>query len=82
MACYNVWGTIRLNFGTTSIQHFLRDLFFKHSDIDIANFADYNTPYLFAKYVEDVMESLERTLVSLFKWFENNLLKGNALAKK
>ena len=78
MACYNVWGTTRLNFGTTSIQHFLRDLFFKHSDIDIANFADNNMPYLSAKYVEDIMESLERASVSLFKWFENNLLKGNA----
>ena len=30
------------------------------------------------KNVEDVMESLERASVSLFRWFENNLLKGNA----
>ena len=78
MACCNVWGTARLNFGTTSIQHFLADLFLIHSDIDIANFADDNTPYLSAKNVEDVIESLERASVSLFRWFENNLLKGNA----
>ena len=58
---------------------FLADLFFIHSDIDIANFADdNNTPYLSTKNVEDVIESLERASVSLFKWFENNLLKGNA----
>ena len=78
MACCNVWGTARLNFGTTSIQHFLADLFLIHNDIDIANFADDNTPYLSAENVEDVIESIERASVSLFRWFENNLLKGNA----
>ena len=57
---------------------FLADLFFIHSDIDIANFADDNTPYLSAENLEDVTESLERASVFLFRWFENNLLKGNA----
>ena len=54
------------------------DLLLIDSDIDNANFADDNTPYLSAKNVEDVIESLERASVSLFRWFENNLLKGNA----
>ena len=57
---------------------FLVDLFCIHSDIDIANFADDNTPYLSAKNTEDVIESIERASVSLFRWFENNLLKGDA----
>ena len=57
---------------------FLADLFFIHSDTEIANFADDNTPYLSAKNVEDVIGPLERASVSLFKWSENNLLKGNA----
>ena len=57
---------------------FLADLFFIHSDIDIENFADDNTPYISAKNVEDVIESLEQASVSLFRWFQNNLLKGNA----
>ena len=39
---------------------------------------DDNTLYLSAKNVEDVIESLERASVSLVRWFENNLLKGNA----
>ena len=59
---------------------FLADLFLIHSDIDIANFADDNTPYLSAENIEnieDVIESLERASVSLFRWFENNLFKGN-----
>ena len=52
---------------------FLADLFLIHSDIDIANFADDNTPYLSAKNVEHVIESLERASVSLFRWFGNNI---------
>ena len=43
------------------------DLLLIHSDIDNANFADDNTPYLSAKNVEDVIESLERASVSLFR---------------
>ena len=70
MTCCNVWGTTRLNV--------LVDLFLIHSDIDIANFADDNTPYLSAKNVEDAIESLEQASVSLFRWFENSILKGNA----
>ena len=46
---------------------FLADLFLIHSDIDIANFADDNTPYPSAKNVEVIIESLERVSVSLFR---------------
>ena len=46
---------------------FLPDLFLIHSDIDIGNFADENTPYPSTKNVEDVIESLERASVSLFR---------------
>ena len=52
-------------------------MFLIHSDIDIANFVDDNTLYLSAKNIEDVIESLERALISLFKWFEKPF-KGNA----
>ena len=44
----------------------------------IIRFADDNTPYLSAKNAEDVIDSPERASVSLFRWIENNLLKGNA----
>ena len=53
-------------------------MFLIHSDIDIASFADDNTPYLYAKNAEDVIESLEQASVSPSGWFENNLLKGTA----
>ena len=64
--------------GPLRFKMFLADLFLIHSDIDIANFTDDNTPYLSAKNVEHVIEPLERASVSLFRWFETNLLKGNA----
>ena len=57
---------------------FLADFFLIHSDIDIENFADDNTLYLSAENVEDFIESFEQASVSLLRWFENNLLKGNA----
>ena len=66
------------NLGPLLFNIFSADLFLIRSDIHIANFADDNTPHLSAKNVEDVIESIERASVSLFRWFENNLLKGNA----
>ena len=48
-----------------------------HGDIDNASFADGNTPYTFAKKF-DVIESIEQCSMSLFKWFELNLLKVHA----
>ena len=45
-----------------------------HGDIDIANLADDNTPYTSATNIDDI-ESLEQASVSLFKWFELNLLR-------
>ena len=81
---YSEWLTVMFGLLQGSVLEpllfniFLADLFFIHSDIDIANFADDNMPYLSAKNVEDVIESLERASVSLFRWFENNLLKGNS----
>ena len=63
--------------GQLLLNIFLANFFLIHSDIDITNFADDNTPYLSAKNVEDVIESLERALVLLFRWFENNLSKCN-----
>ena len=70
--------TQRSVLGPLLLNIFLADLFLIHNHIDIANFEDDNTPYLSAESVENVMESLERASVSLFRWFENNLLKSNA----
>ena len=57
---------------------FLTDLFFILNDVDIAIYADDNTPYVIADDINGLITSLEKASKVLFGWFENNLLKGNA----
>ena len=57
---------------------FLVDLLFILNDVDIASYADDNTPYVIADDINGVITSLEKASKVLFEWFENNLLKGNA----
>ena len=57
---------------------FLADLFFILNDVDIASYADDNTPYVIADDINGVITSLEQTSKALFEWFENNLLKSYA----
>ena len=46
-------------------------------DVDIANFDDDNTPFTSANNIDDLIDSLEKASSSLFKWFKDNLFKGN-----
>ena len=57
---------------------FLADFFFILNDVDIASYADDNTPYVIADDINGVITSLEKASKALFEWFENNLLKSNA----
>ena len=45
--------------------------------MDIANFADDNAPFTSANNIDDLIDSLEKAPSSLFKWFKDNLFKGN-----
>ena len=45
--------------------------------MDIASFADDNTPFTSANNIDDLIDSLEKASSSLFKWFKNNLFKDN-----
>ena len=56
----------------------MADLFFILNDVDIASYADDNTPYVIADNIDGVITSLEKASKALFEWFENNLLKINA----
>ena len=56
---------------------FLADLFLVLKDVDIAIFADDNTPFTSANNTDYLTDSLEKTSCSLFKWFKDNLFKGN-----
>ena len=57
----------------------MADLFFILNDVDIASYADDNTLYVIADDINGVITSLEKASKTLFEWFENNLLKGNAI---
>ena len=46
-------------------------------EVDIANFADDNTPFTSANNTDDLIHSLEKASSSLFKWFKDNLFKSN-----
>ena len=45
--------------------------------IDIASYADDNTPYVIADDINGVITSLEKASKALFECFENNLLKSD-----
>ena len=53
---------------------FLAYLFFILNDVDIASYADDNTPYVIADNINGVITSLEKVSKALFEWSENNLL--------
>ena len=53
------------------------DLLFILNKIDIANYADDNTPYTSPGDVNGLIKSLEEASKELFKWFDNNLMKSN-----
>ena len=46
--------------------------------MDIASYADDNTPYMIADNVDDLIRSIEQASNCLSEWFKNNLLKRNA----
>ena len=52
-------------------------LFTMCRNIDIENLHDDNMAYISTEKVDEFMKPLEQALVSLFKRFELNLLKGN-----
>ena len=56
---------------------FLSDLFLVLKDVNIANFADDNTPFKSAINTDDLIDSLEKAFSSLFKWFNDSLFKGS-----
>ena len=56
----------------------LADLFFVVNDTDIASYADYNTPYMIADNVVNLITSLEQACSVLLEHFQSNLLKSNA----
>jgi len=57
---------------------YICDLFLFTEDMDIANYADDNTPYYCSDNTPSLIEMLEIAAAKLFEWFKNNNLKANA----
>ena len=56
---------------------FLCDLFLIVDDIDIASYADDNTPYCTSNIRDDVKVTLKAALIKVLQWFYNNGMKAN-----
>ena len=56
----------------------LTHLLFILNGVDIANYADDNTPYVITDNINGVIASFEKASKALFEWFDSNLLKSNA----
>ena len=53
-------------------------MFFILDDVNIASYADDNTPYVIADDINGVIASSEKASKAMFERFEINLLKSNA----
>ena len=57
---------------------YICDLFFGIGDLDIASYADDNTPYTFSSELDVALKKLRSYTIKIFEWFHNNRLKSNA----
>ena len=57
---------------------FICGLFLFTNDVDIASYADVNSPYATSLKTDLAIEKLEQCSDSLFTWFQNNGMKANA----
>ena len=47
-------------------------------NIEIASYADDNTPYTTGNSIEEIIQKLENAAKTLFQWFSDNQMKANA----
>ena len=64
-------------FGPLLFHIFKCDIFVMADDINIANYADDNTPFASGDTPRTVMASFENAAGKLFEWFTNNNMTAN-----
>ena len=57
---------------------YICDLFIENSDIDIANYADDNTPHACSSDLDSAIFKFQKNTEIIFRWFYNNNLISNA----
>ena len=57
---------------------YICDLFLENSDINIADYADDNTPYACSSDLDSDIFKLQRNTERIFRWFHNNNLIPNS----
>ena len=64
-------------FGPLLFNTYICDMFFESRDLDIASYADSNTPYRCSQEMNDILKTLENEANKLFDWVQSNYLKSN-----
>ena len=55
---------------------YISDLYFGTGRLDIASYADDNTPYTFSSELDVALKKLRSYLIKISKWFRNNRSKS------
>ena len=55
---------------------YICDFFLENSDIDIANYADDNTPYACSSDLDSVIFKLQKNTKIIFRFYNNNLISN------
>ena len=57
---------------------YINDIFYIIKDVNIANLADDNSPFIFNKCITEVLNLLEEHIGKLYLWCDTNWLKPNS----
>ena len=57
---------------------YINDIFYTIKNVEISNFADDHSPFIFNKFITEVLKLLEEESNKLYRWYELNWLKPNA----
>ena len=80
---YSYWEEIMFGVPQGSILEplsfniFFCDLFLIMENIDIASYADDNTPYTIGNSIDEVIQKIKNAAQTFFQWFSDNQMKAN-----
>ena len=66
----------RFTLGPLLFVIFICDLFYFSENVDIASYADDNTPYCASHDIQTTINTLQDSSAKLFNWFSKNSMKA------